>query len=56
MSAIKNGQISLYCHRHKIIKEPKTSFQLSSALKQKHAKDVCHTAYYYLTKFHFDGT
>ena len=27
MSAIKNGQISLYCHFNKIIKGPGTSFQ-----------------------------
>ena len=27
MSAIKIGQISLYCHFHKIIKVPGTSFQ-----------------------------
>ena len=55
MSTIKNDQISLYCHFNKIIKEPGTSFQ-SSALSQKYVKNVCHTAYWCLTKFRFDST
>ena len=54
MSTIKNGQILLYCHFNKIIKEPGTSFQ-SPAFNQKHIRNVCHTAHY-LTKFHFDST
>ena len=36
MSTIKNGHIS-YCHFHKIIKGPETSFE-SLALSQKHVK------------------
>ena len=55
MSIIKNGQILLYCHFNKIIKEPGASFQ-SPAFSQKHVTNVCHTAHYYLTKFHFDST
>ena len=47
MSTIKNDQISLYCHFNKIIKGPGTSFQ-SSALNQKHVRNICHTAYYLL--------
>ena len=54
MSTIKNGQILLYCHFNKIIKEPGTSFQ-SPAFNQKHVRNVCHTAHWYLTKFHFDS-
>ena len=38
MSTIKNGHISLYCHFHKIIKGPETSFE-SLALSQKHVKN-----------------
>ena len=53
MSTIKNDQISLYCHFNKIIKGPGTSFQ-SPALSQKHVRNICHTAYQCLTKFHFD--
>ena len=55
MSTIKNGQISLYCHFNKIIKGPGTNFQ-RLALSQKHLRNVCHTVYYYFTKFHFDST
>ena len=44
MLTIKNGEISLYCHFNKIIKGPGTIFQ-SSALSQKHDKNVCHTAH-----------
>ena len=40
MSAIKNGQITLYCCFNKIIKGPGTSFQ-SPALNQKHVRNVC---------------
>ena len=43
MSTIKNGQILLYCHFNKIIKEPGNSF-VSPALSQKHARNVYHTA------------
>ena len=50
MSTIKNGKISLYCHFNKIIKQPRTCFQ-SPALRQKHIKNVCHTACQYLTSF-----
>ena len=53
MSTIKNGQICLYSHFKKIIKARGASFQ-SPALSQKHVRNVCHTAHYYLTKFHFD--
>ena len=55
MSTITNGQILLYCHFNKIMKEPGTSFK-SPAFSQKHAKNVCPTAHQYLTKFHFDIT
>ena len=55
MSAIKDAQISLYCHFNKIIKKSRTSF-LYLALSQKHVKNVCHTGYKYFTKFHFDST
>ena len=44
MKTIKNGQILLYCHFNKIIKEPGTSFQ-SPAFNQKHVRNVCHTAH-----------
>ena len=37
MPTIKNGQILLYYHFNKIIKEPGTNFQ-SAALSQKHIK------------------
>ena len=50
MSTIKNGQILLYCHFNKIIKEPGISFQ-SPAFSQKDVRNVCHTAHQYLTKF-----
>ena len=55
MSTIKNGQSSLYCYFNKIITGPGTNFQ-SPALSQKHVRNICHTAYQYLTKFHFDRT
>ena len=55
MSTIKNGQILLHCHSNKIIKESGTSFQ-SPAFSQKQVRNVCHTAHYNLTKFHFDWT
>ena len=55
MTTMKNGQISLYCHFNKIIKRSGTSYQ-SPALSQKHVRNVCHTAHYDLTKFHFDKT
>ena len=55
ISTIKNGQISLHCHFNKIIKGPGTSFQ-SPALSQKYVINVCHTAHYSVTKFHFDGS
>ena len=55
MSTIKNDQILLFWHFNKIIKEPGISFQ-SKALSQKHVRNVCHTAHYHLTKFHFDST
>ena len=44
MSAIKNGQIVLYCHFNKIIKEPGTSFK-SPAFSQKHVRNVRHIAH-----------
>ena len=44
MSAIKNGQVSLYCDFTKIIKGLGTSFQ-SPALIQKYVRNVCqHTS------------
>ena len=55
MSTIKNDQILLYCDFNKVIKEPGTSFQ-SPTFRQKHVKNVCHTAQWYLSKFHFDST
>ena len=55
MSTIKNGQILLYCHFNKKIKEPGISFQ-SPALSQKQVRNVSHTVHYYLTKFHFSST
>ena len=44
MSAIKNGQILLYCHFDKIIRGSGTSYQFP-ALGQKHVRNVCHTAH-----------
>ena len=41
MSAIKNGQISLYCHFNKIIQGPGTSFQ-SAELSQENVRNVYH--------------
>ena len=55
MSTIKNGQILLYRHFNKIIKETRTSFQ-SPTLSQKHVRNVSRTARKYLTKFHLDST
>ena len=45
MSTMKNDQILLYCHFDKI-KGPGAKNMLN----------IFHTAYYYLTKFHFDRT
>ena len=53
MSTIKKGQILLYYHFNKIIKEISFPFP---ALSQKHVKNVCHTALQNLTKFGFDST
>ena len=53
MSTTKIGQILLYCHFSKVIKEPGTSFQ-PPALSQKHIRNVCHAVHSYLTKPHFD--
>ena len=47
MSAIKNGQILLYCHFNKMIKKPATSFQSPDSAKN--MLEMCHTA-------HFDWT
>ena len=44
MSAIKNGQILLYCHFNKITKGPGTSLQ-PPALSQKHVRNVYYTAH-----------
>ena len=44
MSTMKNGQISLYCHFNKIIKEPGTSFQ-SPAFAKNYVRNGCHTAH-----------
>ena len=44
MSTIENGQILLYFHFSKIMKEPGTSFQ-SPAFSQKHVRNVCPTAH-----------
>ena len=41
---IKNGQVLLYCHFNKIIKELGTSFQ-SPAFSQKHVRNVCDTTH-----------
>ena len=38
MSTIQNGQILLYCHFNKIMKEPGTSFQ-STAFMKKHVRN-----------------
>ena len=55
MSTIKNDQISLYYHFNKIIRGRGTSFQ-SPTLSQKHVRNICCTAHYYLTKFYFGST
>ena len=53
MSTIKNGQILLYCHFNKIIKEPGTSFQsLRHSVKNMLEMFVIQN----LIKFHFDKT
>ena len=44
MSAIRNGQILLYCYFDEIIKGPRTSLQ-SPGFSQKHVKNVCHTTH-----------
>ena len=44
MSTIKNGQILLYCHFDKTLKEPGTSFQ-SPGFNQKHVRNIFHTAH-----------
>ena len=44
MSAIKNGQILLYCHFNEIVKGLGTRFW-SAALSQKYVRNVCHTAH-----------
>ena len=54
MSTIKNNQILLYCCFNTIVNRPRTSFQ-STALSQKHVRNVCHRAHKYLAKFHFDS-
>ena len=54
MSTIKNGQILLYCHFNKIIKESGTSFQ-SPALSQKHGRNVSQM-FVMSYKFYFDST
>ena len=54
MLTIKNFEISLYCHFNKIIKEPGISFQFPVQSK-KHVRNVCLTAYQYLTKFLFQS-
>ena len=43
------------CYFSKIIKGPGTGF-LSPALNQKYNRNVCYTAQWYMTKFHFDST
>ena len=60
MSTIKNGQISLNYHFNnyhfnKTIKDSGTSFH-SAVMGQKRARNVCHTAHQYLTKFNFNST
>ena len=54
MSPIKNGQISLFCHFNEFIKNLGTSFQ-STTLSKNYVRNVCHTANWYLTNFHFDS-
>ena len=44
MSSIKNGQILLYYHFNKIMKEPGTSFQVP-ALSQKHVRNASHAVH-----------
>ena len=54
MSTIKYDQISLNFYFNKIIKVPGASFQ-STAVNQKHVRNVFHTAQQFLTNFHFDS-
>ena len=54
MFTIKNDQALLYFLLNKIIKEPETNFQ--APVLNKNVRNVCHTAHYYLTKFHFDSS
>ena len=54
MLTIKNCQISLYYYFNKIMKEAGTSFQFP-VQSQKHFRNVCLTAYQYLTKFLFQS-
>ena len=44
MSTVKNGQILLYCHFNKKIKEPGISFH-SPALSQKQVRNGSYTAH-----------
>ena len=44
MSAIKNGQIWLYFNFNKLIKGPRTSFQVPTLI-QKHIRIVSHIAH-----------
>ena len=55
MRSNKNGQIFLYFHFNKIVKEFEFSFQ-SPALSQRHVRDVCKSVQHYLTKSDFDNT
>ena len=55
MPTIKNREILLYNHFNKIIKGPGPGFQ-SSALGQKHVRNVYHTPHQYLTEFLFEST
>ena len=46
MSAIKNGQVSLYCLLNKSIKDPGISFQSPTLIpfsSIEHVRNVCHT-------------
>ena len=44
MSTFKDNQTSIYCHFNKMTERPGSSFQ-SPALRQKHVRNVCHTAH-----------
>ena len=50
---MKNYRISLYCHFNKIMKVPGPTFQ-SPLLSLKHVINICHTAHWYLAKFHYN--